>query len=73
MLTHSDLRRAARVRAFMEFAGAELAKHRRAIEGEATGQTEYGSVRPPRNRPPHQPENRPSIFLRKARRRSGVE
>jgi DNA-binding transcriptional LysR family regulator len=34
MLTHSDLRRSARVRAFMEFAGAELAKHRRAIEGE---------------------------------------
>jgi DNA-binding transcriptional LysR family regulator len=40
MLTHSDLRRAARVRAFMEFAGAELAKHRRAIEGEDTSQTE---------------------------------
>jgi DNA-binding transcriptional LysR family regulator len=40
MLTHSDLRRAARVRAFMEFAGAELAKHRRAIEGEDTGATE---------------------------------
>jgi DNA-binding transcriptional LysR family regulator len=38
ILTHSDLRRSARVRAFMEFAGAELAKHRRAIEGEeATG------------------------------------
>jgi DNA-binding transcriptional LysR family regulator len=34
MLTHSDLRRSARVRAFMDFAGAELAKHRRAIEGE---------------------------------------
>jgi DNA-binding transcriptional LysR family regulator len=40
MLTHSDLRRAARVRAFMEFAGAELAKLRRAIEGEDTGATE---------------------------------
>jgi DNA-binding transcriptional LysR family regulator len=40
MLTHSDLRRAARVRAFMEFAGAELAKHRRAIEGEDTGAKE---------------------------------
>jgi len=40
MLTHSDLRRAARVRAFMEFAGAELAKHRRAIEGEETGATD---------------------------------
>jgi DNA-binding transcriptional LysR family regulator len=36
MLTHSDLRRSARVRAFMDFAGAELAKHRRAIEGEET-------------------------------------
>ncbi len=33
ILTHSDLRRSARVRAFMEFAGAEMAKHRRAIEG----------------------------------------
>ena len=33
ILTHSDLRRAARVRAFMEFAGAEMAKRRRAIEG----------------------------------------
>jgi DNA-binding transcriptional LysR family regulator len=37
MLTHSDLRRSARVRAFMDFAGAELTKHRRAIEGEETG------------------------------------
>jgi DNA-binding transcriptional LysR family regulator len=34
LLTHADLRRAARVRAFMDFAAAELAKHRRAIEGE---------------------------------------
>ena len=33
ILTHSDLRRSARVRAFMEFAGAEMAKHRRSIEG----------------------------------------
>jgi DNA-binding transcriptional LysR family regulator len=33
-LTHADLRRAARVRAFMDFAGSELTKHRRAIEGE---------------------------------------
>ena len=40
MLTHSDLRRAARVRAFMDFAGAELTKQRRAIEGEDTGATE---------------------------------
>ncbi len=40
MLTHSDLRRSARVRAFMDFAGAELAKHRRAIEGEETGGTD---------------------------------
>jgi DNA-binding transcriptional LysR family regulator len=39
MLTHSDLRRSARVRAFMDFAGAELAKHRRAIEGEEDGGT----------------------------------
>jgi len=39
MLTHSDLRRSARVRAFMDFAGAELAKHRRAIEGEEAGGT----------------------------------
>ena len=37
MLTHSDLRRAARVRAFMDFAGAELTKQRRAIEGEEPG------------------------------------
>ncbi len=33
ILTHSDLRRSARVRAFMDFAGAELARHRRTIEG----------------------------------------
>ena len=33
ILTHSDLRRSARVRAFMDLAGADLAKHRRAIEG----------------------------------------
>jgi len=33
ILTHSDLRRSARVRAFMDLAGAELARHRRAIEG----------------------------------------
>jgi len=33
-LTHADLRRAARVRAFMDFASAELTKHRRAFEGE---------------------------------------
>ena len=33
ILTHSDLRRSARVRAFMDFAAAELAKHRRIIEG----------------------------------------
>jgi DNA-binding transcriptional LysR family regulator len=40
MLTHSDLRRSARVRAFMDFAGAELTKQRRAIEGQETGETE---------------------------------
>jgi DNA-binding transcriptional LysR family regulator len=33
ILTHPDLRRSARVRAFMDFAGAELARHRRSIEG----------------------------------------
>jgi DNA-binding transcriptional LysR family regulator len=33
-LTHADLRRSARVRAFMDFAAAELMKHRRAFEGE---------------------------------------
>jgi DNA-binding transcriptional LysR family regulator len=33
ILTHADLRRSARVRAFMDFAGAEMAKHRRTIEG----------------------------------------
>ncbi len=40
MLTHSDLRRSARVRAFMDFAGAELTKQRRAIEGEEIGETD---------------------------------
>jgi DNA-binding transcriptional LysR family regulator len=40
MLTHSDLRRSARVRAFMDFAGGELTKHRRAIEGEEPGRTD---------------------------------
>jgi DNA-binding transcriptional LysR family regulator len=40
MLTHSDLRRSPRVRAFMDFAGAELTKQRRAIEGEESGETE---------------------------------
>ena len=39
-LTHADLRRAARVRAFMEFAATELTKHRRAIEGEEPSGTE---------------------------------
>ena len=34
MLTHSDLRRSVRVRAFMDFVGAELTKHRRAIDGD---------------------------------------
>ena len=36
ILTHTDLRRSARVRAFMDFAGAELARHRRMIEGAET-------------------------------------
>ncbi|HEY1783471.1 MAG TPA: LysR family transcriptional regulator [Roseiarcus sp.] len=40
MLTHSDLRRSPRVRAFMDFAGAELIKQRRAIEGEETAEAE---------------------------------
>jgi DNA-binding transcriptional LysR family regulator len=40
MLTHSDLRRSARVRAFMDFAGTELAKQRRAFEGEEVLATE---------------------------------
>jgi DNA-binding transcriptional LysR family regulator len=34
LLTHADLRRSARVRAFMDFAGGELMNHRGAIEGE---------------------------------------
>jgi DNA-binding transcriptional LysR family regulator len=38
-LTHADLRRAARVRAFMDFAAVELTKHRRAIEGEEPSAT----------------------------------
>jgi len=42
ILTHSDLRRSARVRAFMEFASAELAKHKRAMEA-ATGD-EYAAT-----------------------------
>ena len=33
LLTHSDLRRSGRVRAFMDFAAAEMAKQRRAMEG----------------------------------------
>ena len=34
LLTHADLRHSARVRAFMDFAGAELAKQRKTIEGD---------------------------------------
>lgn len=37
ILTHSDLRHSARVRAFMELAGAEFAKMRKLIEGVAEG------------------------------------
>src|SRR5262245_47151237 len=33
LLTHSDLRQTARVRAFMDFAGSEIAKQRKVIEG----------------------------------------
>jgi DNA-binding transcriptional LysR family regulator len=40
MLIHADLRRSPRVRAFMDFAGAELTKQRRVIEGEESGETE---------------------------------
>ena len=35
LLTHSDLRHSARVRAFMEFAGIELVKQRKLVEGDA--------------------------------------
>ena len=38
MLTHPDLRHAARVRAFTEFAGVELGRQRRLFEGE-TGES----------------------------------
>ena len=34
LLTHTDLRNSARVRAFMDHAGAELAKLKKQIEGE---------------------------------------
>jgi DNA-binding transcriptional LysR family regulator len=37
LLTHPDLRRSARVRAFMEFAASSLARHRALLEGQ-TGQ-----------------------------------
>jgi DNA-binding transcriptional LysR family regulator len=33
LLTHADLRQTARVRAFMDFAGAEISKQRKTIEG----------------------------------------
>ena len=45
ILTHPDLRRSARVRAFMDFAGAELARHRRSIEGE--NQAVHAPLAPP--------------------------
>jgi DNA-binding transcriptional LysR family regulator len=35
LLTHADLRQTARVRAFMDFAAAEIAKQRKSIEGTA--------------------------------------
>jgi DNA-binding transcriptional LysR family regulator len=35
LLTHADLRQTARVRAFMDFAGAEIAKRRKQLEGTA--------------------------------------
>lgn len=34
VLTHPDLKKAARVRAFLEFFGSELARKRKLIEGE---------------------------------------
>ena len=37
ILTHADLRHSARVRAFMDFAGAELVKMRKLIEGDEAG------------------------------------
>lgn len=37
LLTHQDLRHAPRVRAFMDFVGGELSRHRALIEGEAPG------------------------------------
>jgi DNA-binding transcriptional LysR family regulator len=49
ILTHSDLRRSVRVRAFMDFAGAEMAKLRRVVEGadsEDAAET-GGTVAPP--------------------------
>ena len=33
LLTHSDLRATARVRAFMDFAGSEIVKQRKLLEG----------------------------------------
>jgi DNA-binding transcriptional LysR family regulator len=42
LLTHPDLRQTARVRAFMDYAGAELARKRRLIEGE----TEVNATEP---------------------------
>ncbi len=48
ILTHSDLRRSARVRAFMDFAGAELNRHRRMIEGaENDEQAGFAPFSPP--------------------------
>ena len=35
LLTHPDLRHTARVRAFLDFAAAEIAKRRKTIEGAA--------------------------------------
>ncbi len=49
ILTHSDLRRSARVRAFMDFAGSELARQRRAVEG--TEDDELDDSAEPRARP----------------------
>ena len=64
LLTHADLRRSARVRAFMDFAGAQLMNHRGAIEGEEASGEDSRSF--------HQAENFASTLLRNAARRSGL-
>ncbi|OAS26064.1 LysR family transcriptional regulator [Methylobacterium platani] len=50
LLTHPDLRRAARVRAFLDFVGAAIARERDLIEGRAPSRR--------RDSPPHPPPQR---------------